>query len=58
MGNDFDKKVLNDSMRLAEDSTFGNDFACGDAKDGISCFENEAVDEPIIVVVNSIVGNG
>lgn len=45
-------------MRLAEDSTFGNDFACGDAKDGISCFENEAVDEPIIVVVNSIVGNG
>lgn len=57
-GDDFDKEVLNDSMRLVVISTFGNDLACGDAKDGISCFDNETVNEPIIAVVNSVVGNG
>lgn len=58
VGDDFDKKVLNDFMRFVEDFIFGNDFVCGDVKDGIFCFENEVVDELIIVVVNFIVGNG
>ena len=58
MGDDFDKEVLNDSMRLLVNFTFGNDFACADAKDAISSFDSEAVDEPIVAVVNSIVGNG
>jgi len=57
-GDDFDKEVLNDSVRVVMNSTFRNDLACGDAKDGISCFGNEAVNGPIMVVLNSVVGNG